>query len=466
MGSHRLKLVDVGVGRTTPIKSSLTHVPNYPKKLVIYQLAASPYWWVRYYNDGKIHRKSTKTTDKRKALSAAKQFYDDVTLGNHKATPRAIQQIAKFADCAQAMLDAQRDKVEREQITKITHENDEWRLKKHVLPHFGTLRLDQIDYFSVEQFLSKLTKEKLSAATVNAYIGLVRKVLSYGQLRGAITALPRLPKVKRDDEPRGWFTAREYRKLAQAAKRLSGKIYEVRLVKELKEGETHNRLVVVKSTSKKKEGTRLRTITISADLRNVIAFMVNSFIRPTDLKNLQHKHIEIIESDERKYLRLSLPKSKKHDTPIVTMKYAVDVYQRQVALYESLGMAKKSDYLFLPNQPNRDSALTDLQKQMAILLDDCGLRKGPRDEDRSLYSLRHTCIMYRLLYGEGLDLLTLARNARTSPEMIDRFYARHLSAEMNVAKLQSKRQHKRSIKIETNANERKQLKDDKVKEPH
>jgi len=47
--------------------------------------------------------------------------------------------------------------------------------------------------------------------------------------------------------------------------------------------------------------------------------------------------------------------------------------------------------------------------------------------------------MYRLLYGEGLDLLTLARNARTSPEMIDRFYARHLSAEMNIDILQSKR---------------------------
>jgi len=47
--------------------------------------------------------------------------------------------------------------------------------------------------------------------------------------------------------------------------------------------------------------------------------------------------------------------------------------------------------------------------------------------------------VYRLLYGEGLDLLTLARNARTSPEMIDRFYARHLSAEMNIGLLQSKR---------------------------
>ena len=39
----------------------------------------------------------------------------------------------------------------------------------------------------------------------------------------------------------------------------------------------------------------------------------------------------------------------------------------------------------------------------------------------------------------SVDTLTLARNARTSPEMIDRFYAAPLQGEMNVGELQSKR---------------------------
>jgi hypothetical protein len=47
--------------------------------------------------------------------------------------------------------------------------------------------------------------------------------------------------------------------------------------------------------------------------------------------------------------------------------------------------------------------------------------------------------MFRLLYGQAIDTLTLARNARTSPEMIDRFYAAPLQGEMNIDKLQSKR---------------------------
>jgi hypothetical protein len=60
--------------------------------------------------------------------------------------------------------------------------------------------------------------------------------------------------------------------------------------------------------------------------------------------------------------------------------------------------------------------------------------------------------MYRLLYGVGMDLLTLARNARTSVEMIDRFYASHLQGEQNIAMIQSRRSKKPNV----NADELKQ----------
>jgi hypothetical protein len=50
--------------------------------------------------------------------------------------------------------------------------------------------------------------------------------------------------------------------------------------------------------------------------------------------------------------------------------------------------------------------------------------------------------MFRLTKGGDIDLLTLARNARTSVDMIERFYARPLQAEMNVDKIQSMRKSK------------------------
>ena len=44
--------------------------------------------------------------------------------------------------------------------------------------------------------------------------------------------------------------------------------------------------------------------------------------------------------------------------------------------------------------------------------------------------------MERLLNGDRIDVLSLARNARTSVEIIERFYARHLHVEIVVAKIQ------------------------------
>jgi hypothetical protein len=80
-----------------------------------------------------------------------------------------------------------------------------------------------------------------------------------------------------------------------------------------------------------------------------------------------------------------------------------------------------------------------LAKQFDSILDITQLKIGAVGEPRSLYSLRHSSIMFRLMFGRTVDTLTLARNARTSPEMIDRFYAAPLQGEMNVGELQSKR---------------------------
>jgi hypothetical protein len=60
-------------------------------------------------------------------------------------------------------------------------------------------------------------------------------------------------------------------------------------------------------------------------------------------------------------------------------------------------------------------------------------------QTRTIYSLRHTAMTLRLLYGKNIDLITLARNARTSVDMIERFYSSNLTAEMNIDLLQGKR---------------------------
>jgi hypothetical protein len=172
----------------------------------------------------------------------------------------------------------------------------------------------------------------------------------------------------------------------------------------------------------------------------MIVFMVNSYIRPTDLKNMQHKHVDVVKN-EWHYLRLNLPPSKGHKFPITTMPWAVRVYERITKRNAKRKLAGPEDYVFMPEygEKSRGYALKMLQYQFDALLDLLDMKNSPQGEPRTIYSLRHSSIMFRLLYGASIDTLKLARNARTSPEMIDRFYAAPLMGEMAIQELQAKR---------------------------
>ena len=168
--------------------------------------------------------------------------------------------------------------------------------------------------------------------------------------------------------------------------------------------------------------------------------MVNSYIRPTDVRHMKHKHVEVIKR-EWTYLRLTLPPSKGHSFPITTMPWAVKVYERICRRQEQeFGRPiRPEDYVFMPHSLTRDSAMKALANQFDIVLALTNLKVSNVGEPRTLYSLRHSSIMFRLMFGRAVDTLTLARNSRTSPVMIDRFYAAPLQGEMNVGELQSKR---------------------------
>jgi hypothetical protein len=121
------------------------------------------------------------------------------------------------------------------------------------------------------------------------------------------------------------------------------------------------------------------------------------------------------------------------------MAEAVKVYEQLTTAYAADGLAEPDDFVFMPQYTNRDTALRELEHQFNYLLADLGFKTGPQGEARTIYSLRHTSIMFRLLEGDKIDLLTLARNARTSVEMIERFYASKLTGEQNIDMIQSDR---------------------------
>lgn len=398
-----------------PIPDSLTSVRGYPDKLKIYRIEASPFWQVRCFESGKTVKLSTKTTDKQEAIEFAKATYNRIL--HAQATGKALTQGTRFDICAGKMLEAQKSRVERGELSKMAHDNDIYMLNKRILPEFGALELASISFATLQDFVDKIGVD-LAPSSIQRHLGIVYKVMEYALHRQLLLALPNFPTIKKKDEPRGWFPDAQYRALIARATELVGTSAKVQTT----------------------EAGPPRTLRFTADLPKMIQFMVNSFIRPTDLKNMQHKHVEIMRI-EQIYLRLSLPKSKNKDAPIVTMAEAVTVYEQLKSVYAADGLAESEDYVFMPQYPNRDTALRELQHQFNYLLDDLGYKTGPQGEARTIYSLRHTSIMFRLLDGDKIDLLTLARNARTSVEMIERFYASKLTGEQNIDMIQSNRRN-------------------------
>lgn len=159
----------------------------------------------------------------------------------------------------------------------------------------------------------------------------------------------------------------------------------------------------------------------------MIGFMVYTFIRPSDIKTIKHKHIELKreQTDNRdyEYLWMPIPETKKHSKALLSMPKAAYYYNKLVELKSKQGIViDGEDYLFQPEQLNRDYAYKKLARQFDAVMKTAELKLSKDGDNRTLYSLRHTSLMYRLKYGEEISPIKLANNARTSVEMLTRFY--------------------------------------------
>ena len=414
--------------RTVPIPSSITAVPNYPNKLVIYKIAASRYWQVRCWHAGRTHKCSTKTCNLVLAQRFARWFYEDLlvkhsqyaslqgTTGNDSNMPAQMT----FGAVAAQVYANEQARVERGEYGAGSLRMFRNRLDAHILPAFGTKLIGELTYQKLLAFAQTLSA-KFSTTTVSHYLVIVRKVLTHAQRTGLIEHVPDVPKIKVRSTSRGAFTPTEYWQLLRAARALRGTTHpDTRkdMRKRLQQCYNDNRM--------------------PPDVAWAIGFMVNSFIRPGDLVKLRHRHVEIVHSKQT-YLRLTLPETKLHAAPIVTLLPAVRIY-RQICQYQTpRKRIGTNDYLFLPDIPNRRYAMNVLSYMFNWVLQHTGLKLNPHGNPRSLYSLRHSAITFRLLYGQGIDLVTLARNARTSVEVINNHYASTVTGEQNIAMLQSKR---------------------------
>src|SRR5690606_16169413 len=93
----------------------------------------------------------------------------------------------------------------------------------------------------------------------------------------------------------------------------------------------------------------------------------------------------------------------------------------------------------------------EFKKMFNGLLAENNLKFDRAGKARTAYSLRHSYICFRLL--EGADIYQVAKNCRTSVEMIEKHYAAHLkdmidTSLVNVRRERQKRKGRLAAQIE------------------
>jgi integrase len=326
------------------------------------------------------------------------------------------------SDLSKGLMQAEAARVQRGEIGRPTWQVMGNRLRAHVVPLLGAVPAQAFATADAQRLIDHLGEQGFTSTTIAQYLVLLRKVVVHGVNTGVLRDAPAFPKVKVRSQPRGSFSVAEYRAVVAAARRLRGQSHPV--LDQLTSGE---RFWIAREL-----------LVMPEELPWLIRWMVNTFVRPSDIKLMKHKHIEVVRG-KHVYLRMNLPESKRHSQPIVSLRPAVRVYECLLEHRREQGSGGAEDYIFMPQLKNREHALAVLNFLFHWALEVTSLEKGPLGQSRTLYCLRHTAITLRLLYGQGIDMLTLARNARTSVNMVERFYASVLNGEMNVGLLQSRR---------------------------
>jgi len=382
------------MSRSTPIPSSLQTISRYPKKLVVYLSLSSKYYWVRVYYQGKYHTKSTKTTNLVESKKIAVKFYEHVLMNSV---------LSKTSDTNKSFTVVGRNYLDSIKPTTLptVYRSDKSRFEYELSPFFNEQDISTITNSQISRLLNKLSEKTRSLSTLKHYIVVLRKILKFALSNDLIDKLPVFPKLSnktRTTQKRDYLTDEEYDSIIKMSELCS------------------------------QENEVVRGVEITLEMKFLIQFMINSFIRPSDLRVIKHKHVTIKKEGRDEWIVLSHPATKTNANEVQCMTASVGIYKQLCEL--RLKNQKKilsDEYVFFPQYTNRDTMMSVVGRLFRKIVERTNL-ETTTDKNITLYSLRHTSIMMRLVKG-NVNTLHLSRNARTSQQMIDQFYSQHLTTD-------------------------------------
>lgn len=164
--------------------------------------------------------------------------------------------------------------------------------------------------------------------------------------------------------------------------------------------------------------------------------MANTGLRPDEALRLEHRDVAIVydEGVGERILEISV-RGKRGVGYCKSMPGAVTPYRR---LLKRVKPKEENNEEIegkenTPRYPQPTDRLfpNDYFELFNRVLAEEGLKTDREGRPRTAYSLRHTYICFRLM--EGADIYQVAKNCRTSVEMIQKYYAAHLKTNIDAA---------------------------------
>ena len=381
--------------------------------LSIYRVENSTKWYVRVW-DRKRKKYIVKSTGEDSAVKA-KALAQELALSLLKAE-KPVEREFSFNNFALKLLHKsrlQQTSGDRSKgYVKALHwaiQNEDWGL----LRFFGERDVRQIRTQTYQEYMADLAKRRpdMTASTRNTLMATLRNVLKIARDEGVIDAVPETPRSRVKDNPRPFFrfhplVAKDddnYQKLLRQVKQMAD------------------------------QSIAVRGIEITDELYDLVLFLTHSFVRPISSELYAIRHSDITVANDPRRLIVTVRDGKTGYRCANTMEAAVSVYQRIKVRYPD---AKPDDYLFFPDYKNRITVSNIVQRQFRQVLKDGNIQiDEATGKTHTLYSLRHTAICMRIINSEGrVNIFNLAKNAGTSVDQIERFYARFLPLSKEMAK--------------------------------
>lgn len=398
----------------------------------LYMRPNSPHWQCACSVGGKQRRTTTKEESLSRAKDVARDWYLGL-IGKYRAG--GLRDGKTFKEVAAKFMD-EFEIITQGQRSPIYVKGHKDRIKNHLNPFFGDMVLSEITAGKVQDYridrMKKGYKGKPPArSTLHQEIVCLRQILKTANRHGWLEHLPNLsPPYQQSTKitHRAWFSPDEYKTLYKATRERAEK------------------------------PPKKRWRWSCEQLHDFVLFMANTGLRPDEALRLEFRDVEVVEDAATGKTILEIKvRGKRGVGYCKSMPGAVEPFNRlrnrkrrtfMVSPDEQLGILKKGVTKVTPTIEWGLPKPTDLvfpkthRDLFRDVLTELGLKLDREGNRRTAYSLRHTYISMRLM--EGADIYQIAKNCRTSVEMIEKFYASHIKDRLDAAAINVRKVRKRA----------------------